>query len=189
MSPEEELKTLQAQLAKLEKLIADQETIQVEENQGFVIILFSDDMDRVMSALTLVSGAIALGKPVDVFFSFWALNLIKKKNYPLKGKDIRQKLLSLMLPAGVNKLKLSKMHFLGIGKWMMEGLRKKFGTAGNEELMDIIIKANVKIWACTNTMSIMGISKEEIIDYENLHFCGCANFTRVAFRNKAQLFV
>jgi peroxiredoxin family protein len=43
------------------------------------IIVFSGDFDRAVAAFTLATGAAAVNWDVTLFFTFWGLNLIKKK--------------------------------------------------------------------------------------------------------------
>lgn len=42
------------------------------------IIVFSGDFDRAVAAFTLATGAAAVNWEVNLFFTFWGLNLIKK---------------------------------------------------------------------------------------------------------------
>lgn len=48
-------------------------------NQKFSLILFSGDFDKAMAALTLANGAAGNGMDVTIFFTFWGMNLIRKK--------------------------------------------------------------------------------------------------------------
>ncbi len=44
------------------------------------IICFSGDFDRTVATFTLASGAAAVNYEVNIFFTFWGLNIIKNKN-------------------------------------------------------------------------------------------------------------
>jgi len=46
------------------------------------IIVFSGDFDRAIAAFTLATGAAAVNWEVNLFFTFWGLDIIKKKTRP-----------------------------------------------------------------------------------------------------------
>ncbi|MDD2437891.1 MAG: FAD-dependent oxidoreductase, partial [Massilibacteroides sp.] len=88
-----------------------------KKNKTFVV--FSDDLDKAIASFVLANGAASTGEKVTMFFTFWGLNIIKKRNKPAVEKDLLGKMFSWMLPTHSGELKLSKMNMGGIGSRMM----------------------------------------------------------------------
>ena len=106
------------------------------------IILHSGDMDKFYSALIVGNGALAMGMEVSIYFTFWGLQRLQK--------------------GGLEKGTLSKMHMLGLGKWMIKRRMKKANVAPLGKLMADFRELGGKIIACEMTMEIMGISREDL---------------------------
>ena len=64
------------------------------------IVVQSGDMDKLYSALIIANGSLAMGMEVSLYFTFWGLERLKK--------------------GGLERGPLSKMHLLGLGKWMVK---------------------------------------------------------------------
>ena len=104
------------------------------EDKGKTLILFSDDLDKVLATFVLANGAAATGKKVSIFFTFWGLNAIKKEHKPKVDKDFFGRMFSWILPSDSTKLALSKINMLGIGSRMMRYLMKQKGVDSLESL-------------------------------------------------------
>ena len=52
--------------------------LQETKPERVTIVVLSGDMDRVMAAFIIATGAAAMGMPVTMFFTFWGLNAIRK---------------------------------------------------------------------------------------------------------------
>ena len=83
------------------------------------------DLDKALASFVIANGAASTGKKVTMFFTFWGLNVIKKREKPAVSKDIFGKMFGWMLPANSEKLKLSKMNMGGAGSWMMRLIMRK----------------------------------------------------------------
>ena len=112
------------------------------------IVLHSGDMDKVYSALIIGNSALAMGMEASIYFTFWGLQRLQK--------------------GGLEKGPLSKMHMLGLGKWMIKQRMKKANVAPLERLFQDFKELGGKVIACEMTMEIMGISRqglrEDLID-------------------------
>lgn len=106
------------------------------------IILHSGDMDKVYSALIVGNGALAMGMDASIYFTFWGLQRLQK--------------------GGLEKGVLSKMHMLGLGKWMIKRRMKKANVASLEKLLGDFKELGGKIIACDMTMEIMGINRKDL---------------------------
>jgi len=126
---------------------------------------------------------------VKLFFTFWATTALCDKTKKIKNKDFMSKMFGLVLPKGTSKLKLSKMNMGGIGTSMLKSLMKKKNVASLDELFKTAAELGVEINVCEMSMDLMGIKKEELIDYPNLNICGVATFLIDAEESKIQLFI
>jgi peroxiredoxin family protein len=106
------------------------------------IILHSGDMDKLYSALIIGNGALAMGMEASIYFTFWGLQRLQK--------------------GGLEKGPLSKMHMLGLGKWMIGQRMKKANVTSLEKLMADYKELGGKIIACEMTMEIMDLKREDL---------------------------
>jgi peroxiredoxin family protein len=65
------------------------------ENNKLSMVVFSGDMDKLMAAFIIATGAAASGMEVTMFFTFWGLQAIKKRERT--GKSFFGRLLGFML--------------------------------------------------------------------------------------------
>ncbi len=128
------------------------------------LIVFSDDLDRVLASFVIANGAAASGKKVSIFFTFWGLNVIKKERKPSVKKDFIAKMFGFMLPSSSKKLSLSKMNMGRMGSKMMRYIMKSKNIDSLENLMQQAKENGVEFIACSMSMDVMGIKKEELMD-------------------------
>ena len=132
--------------------------------EGKTIIVFSGDLDKVLASFIIANGAAAMGRPVTMFFTFWGLTVLRKaEKQPIK-KAFMEAMFGGMLPRGSKKLKLSRMNMGGMGTAMMKRIMHDKNVDSLEALIQKAMKAGVKVVACTMSMDVMGIRKEELID-------------------------
>ena len=155
--------------------------------QGKTIIVFDGDMDKVMASLIIANGAAAMGRKVTMFYTFWGLNALRKNNPVSVKKTFVEKMFGAMMPRGLDKLKLSNMNMLGMGKSMMKMVMKQKNVASLEELMKSAMANGVKMIACTMSMDVMGIKEEELID--GVELAGVATYLGDAEMANVNLFI
>ena len=132
--------------------------------KGKTIIVFDGDMDKVLASFVIANGALAMGRPVTMFFTFWGLTALRKSKKVKVKKSFMEKMFGVMLPRGASKTKLSKMNMGGMGTAMMRGIMKDKNIDSLEDMMKKAIDNGVKIIACSMSMDVMGIRPEELID-------------------------
>lgn len=135
-----------------------------EGPKGQTIVVFSGDMDKALASFVIANGAVAMGKKVTMFFTFWGLNVLRKPQAPPTQKGIIDRMFAMMMPQGTKNLTLSKMNFLGLGTKMMRHVMEAKKIASLEDLMASAQKAGVEMVACQMSMDVMGIQPEELID-------------------------
>ncbi|MFZ0450926.1 MAG: DsrE/DsrF/DrsH-like family protein [Desulfatiglandaceae bacterium] len=171
---------LKAQLDSLSKNVAEDK---------LSMIVFSGDLDKVLAAFIIATGATAMGMDVVMFFTFWGTPVLRDKGKSAGGKDMMGKMFGTMLPKGVGGVKLSQMNMGGMGTMMMKSLMKKKNVASPEQLIEMAGELGVRIFICEMSMDLMGFKHEEMIDYPNLTYCGVAKFLEEAQNSKVQLFI
>ncbi len=155
-----------------------------ETKDGATMVVFSGDLDKALASMIIASGAAAYGKQVTIFFTFWGLSILKKQKVKKSGMA---KLFDIMLPSSADKLPLSNMNMGGLGRGMIKSLMKKKNV---DTLPDMIQNAHdlgVKFVACTMSMDLMGIEKEELFDF--VEYGGVATFIGDSEKANMQLFI
>lgn len=133
------------------------------------LIVHSGEIDKVYSAFIIGTGALSMGMDVSIYFTFWGLERLKKGE----------------LSAGP----LSRKHFLGIGKFMMQRKMKKANVRSLEELLKDFTELGGKILACDMTMEVMGIEKEDLRDDVITDYCAVGTFINEAKESEITLFI
>ncbi|WP_029758530.1 MULTISPECIES: CoA-disulfide reductase [Fusobacterium] len=162
-----------------------QENRIIEDNSNMTIVVFSGDLDKAIAAFIIANGALAMGKKVTMFFTFWGLSILKKKN--LSKKSFIEKMFAMMLPKNSQDLPVSKMNFFGIGAKMIRNVMKKKNIMSLEELIKKAKDIGVNITACTMSMDVMGISEEELID--GINYGGVGQYLGEAEKSNNNLFI
>jgi len=158
-----------------------------EKKDKTTIILFSGDLDKAMAAFIIANGAAAYDQEVTMFFTFWGLNALRKEEHVPVQKGFLEKMFSWMMPRGANKLGLSKMNMAGLGPKMIKHVMKKHNALTLPQLIEMAKEQGVKLVACTMTMDLLGIKKEELID--GVELGGVAAYLGDATEGKVNLFI
>ena len=98
------------------------------------VVVFSGDLDRLMAALVIATGAASMGMAVSLFFTFWGLSALRKERR-LTGKSTLEKAFSVMTPTGIGGLGVSKMNFAGAGAVMLRKMMKDKDVASVEDCL------------------------------------------------------
>ena len=157
------------------------------DKNGQTMVVFSGELDKAIASFIIANGAVAMGKKVTMFFTFWGLNILRKSENIKVSKNIIEKAFGVMMPRGSRKLGLSKMNMGGMGAKMIRGVMKNKNIQSLEELMDLAIKNGVEIVACTMSMDVMGIKKEELID--GINYAGVGYYLGEAEDSNVNLFI
>jgi peroxiredoxin family protein len=138
-----------------------------EKPKKMAIIVHSGTLDKLYSVFMLSSTGGAMDAEVHLFFTFWGLSAVKKR--------------------GLESAKLPGVMSLGTG--MMKDKIKKVGTPTLTELLAMCRSTGkVKIYACSTTMAIMDVKKEDLIP-EVDEIVGAATFLDIAMDADVQLFI
>lgn len=130
------------------------------------LIVSSDKLDKIYPAVNLASASAAMNWSADLFFTFWGLNVLKKdfnsqsvsSDYAQYEKPLLDSIKSGSMPGWKELLKQAK-----------EG-------------------GNVKVYACSTTMSTFGINQNDLDDFVD-EVAGAATFLSKAKDSEITLFI
>jgi len=127
------------------------------------LISFSGDFDKLVATFTLATGAAAVGYEVNIFFTFWGLDAIKKKQgRAFVGKGFLPKLFGFFM-GGLRSAPVSRLNFLGLSPKIFRYLMRKKNVATLEELVEAAKVLEINLYACEMAMHILGLEKNDFI--------------------------
>lgn len=148
------------------------------------IIASKGTLDMAYPPLILASTAVAMDIEVAIFFTFYGLEILKKKkNKKLKVPPLGNPAMPVPMPNIMGTLPgMTAMATMMMNKWM--GDQK---VPSIPELLDMCIEGDVKLIGCQMTMDVMGVEREELID--EIEVGGAATFLEYAARSNITLFI
>jgi peroxiredoxin family protein len=138
------------------------------------IVVFSGEVDKAFAAFTLATTAASMGMETEMFFTFWGLNILRRKRW-LSGKNLLQKLMSLLNRGGADRLPLSRYNMLGLGPALMKIMMRRSKVPDIPEMLKLAKQLGIKILACNTTFAFMGFKEEDFIEGID-KFVGAAYF-------------
>lgn len=180
----QDVTALEARLIEMEARLAEVEERLPEDR--ITIVVFSGDLDRVLASFIIATGALALGQQVSMFFTFWGLNALRKQRI-LNGKNLPEKMMSLMTPSSTGQMGVSQMNFFGIGAKMLRFMMKNKNVERFEDLIDLAEEMGATMYSCAMSRDVMGISQEEL--RESAEEAGVAGMLADGLRSRATLFI
>lgn len=138
-----------------------------EKKKKMALIVHSGTMDKLIPAFILASTAPAMDVEAHLFFTFWGLNALKK--------------------GGLENAKLPGS--MGLDTDMIKKRMENIKAPTLQKLLQMCIESdNVKFYACSTTMELMNIKKEELIP-EVDSILGAASFLDIALDADFSLFI
>lgn len=157
-----------------------------EKRKKVSLVVMSGDMDKLFGAFIIATSAAAANMDVTMFFTFWGLRALKKKERT--GKSMFGRMFGMMYGGDINRATPSKMSFFGIGRWMFKRMMKVKNVASLPELRQAAIDLGVKLYGCQMSMDVMEIPKEKLID-EVTDCVGAAFYVNQAQQSEISLFI
>ena len=160
----------------------------MSEEKKLAIIATKGSLDWAYPPFILASTAAALGYEVQIFFTFYGLQLLRK--------DLNLKVTPLGNPAMPMPMAMDKWFpVMGTAlpgmeammSSMMKAKMKKKGVASVGELRDLCQEAEVKLIACQMTVDLFDFERDDLID--DLEFGGAATFFEFAGEADITLYV
>jgi len=182
---EDRLKALEAEVAELKAKAGSD-----PRDNSVAIVCFSGEWDRLFAAFTIANGALALGMELDMFFTFWGATAVRN-GQPASGRNqsILQQAFSRMLPKSAQGAPLSRFHFFGLGKVLMQHLMKKKNV---EDLPVLIARAEemgARMHFCDTSLDLFGWGPEDMRAGGSSDWCGVSTFLSLATKSRSVLFI
>ncbi len=149
------------------------------------IIATKGALDMAYPPLILASTAAALGWDVQVFFTFYGLQLLRKNIDDIAISPIGNPAMPMPVPMPVLVSALPGMQAMATS--MMKAKMKKKGVASLQELRSLCLEADVKFIACQMTVDLFEFDKADFID--GIEFGGAATFLKFAGETDVCLFI
>jgi len=177
--------TLEGRVAALETELARLEG-DMDRSNRITLLVFSGDLDRVLAALMIATTASSMGMETTLYFTFWGLNALKERRV-YAGKQVMERMIDLMTPTGPDHMGMSRMNMLGAGTAMLKRMMRDKEVLTADELLAIARESGARILACSLSMEVMGIRKDELA--EGVEVGGAAAYLGEACRSGVTLFV
>lgn len=160
----------------------------MSDEKKLAIIATKGTLDWAYPPFILASTAAALGYEVQVFFTFYGLQLLKKK-LNLQVSPLGNP--GMPMPMGMDKwfpvLGTAIPGMQSIMTMMMKKKMKDKGVPAIGELRDLCREADVKMIACQMTVDLFDMSTSEFID--DIEYCGAATFFSFAGEADITLYI
>ena len=179
-----EITLLEERIAALESRLTEVEEALPKDQ--VTIVVFSGDLDRVLAAFIIATGALAMGQEVSMFFTFWGLSALRKQRV-LDGKSLPAKMMSLMTPAQTSQLGVSKMNFMGVGAKMLRHMMQEKNVETFESFINLAEEMGATIYSCAMSRDVMGIDQKEL--REGTIEAGAATFIADGLESKFTIFI
>lgn len=157
-------------------------------DRKLAIIATKGTLDWAYPPFILASTAAALGYEVQIFFTFYGLQLLKK-NLGLKVSPLGNP--GMPMPMGMDKWMPNVVTALpgmeAMMTMMMKNKMKSKGVASVAELRSLCLEADVKMIGCQMTVDLFDMNTSDFI--EGIEYGGAAMFFEFAGQSDVNLFV
>ncbi|HWR97131.1 MAG TPA: DsrE/DsrF/DrsH-like family protein [Candidatus Methanoperedens sp.] len=153
------------------------------------IVASKGSMDMAYMPLILASTAGAMEMECAIFFTFYGLQIIHKKNNKnLKVAPIANPaMIPGWSPTGVPNIIGMLPGMTAMATMMMKSWMAKEKVPSIPELLDVCVEGGVKLLGCQMSMDVMGIKKEQLVD--GVETAGAGTFLGYAAEAAITLFV
>ncbi len=156
----------------------------MSDTKKLAIIATKGTLDWAYPPFILGSTAAALGYDVQIFFTFYGLQLLRK-NLKLQVSPLGNPAMPMPMPVPVLIQALPGMQ--SIMTSMMKSKMKSKGVASIEQLRDLCIEAEVKMIACQMTVDLFDFNPRDFID--GIEYGGAATFFEFAGESDICLYI
>jgi peroxiredoxin family protein len=154
------------------------------EQKKMAIIATKGTLDWAYPPFILASTAAALGYEVQIFWTFYGLQCLKK-DLNLQVTSLGNPGMPMPMPMPVLVQALPGMQ--SMMTTMMKAKMKKKGVASVEDLRELCVEADVKMVACQMTVDLFEMNPSNFID--GVEFGGAATFFEFAGESDITLYI
>lgn len=169
------------------------------ETKKLAIIATKGTLDWAYPPFILASTAAALGYEVQIFFTFYGLQLVRKDLSGLKVSPLGNPGMPMKMPFGPkwfqtvnwnipNAVMATVPGFEKLATGLMKQTIGNNGVASIAELREACIEGGVDMVACQMTVDLFGLSRQDFIP-EVKDYVGAASFLPKANQSTVTLFI
>ncbi len=155
------------------------------------LIVSKGTLDQAYPPLVMATTAASMGWEVAIFFTFYGLDIVHKDRMPkLSVSPVGNP----AMPPPVKQVPIHIPTLMGAlpgmktaATRMMKSWMSKANLASIPELLDIANELGIRMYACNTTLTVMDVSKEDLID--GVEFAGAPAFLDFAGESDVQLFI
>ncbi|HEX6544102.1 MAG TPA: DsrE/DsrF/DrsH-like family protein [Ktedonobacterales bacterium] len=171
-------------IERLDQIVAERVAAAMKKDPAknkVAIIASKGTLDMAYPPLILASAAAAMGEEVEIFFTFYGLEMVKKGGIEhLKVAPVANPAMPVPIPNIIGMLP----GMTPMATWMMKSqFFAKHNVVPLDQLLQECIDLGVKLTACQMSMDVMGIKREDLID--EVEIGGAA--TMLTFANEAHV--
>ena len=167
-------------------------------SKKLAIIATKGTLDWAYPPLILASTAAALDYEVQIFFTFYGLQMLRKDVSGLKVSPLGNPGMPMKMPFGPkwfqsinwnipNAVQAIVPGFESLATMLMKKTIANNGVASIESLRSICIESDVKMLACQMTVELFGFEHSDFID--GLDFVGASSFFEFAGESDICLYI
>ncbi|MHB8914522.1 MAG: sulfur carrier protein DsrE2 [Thiobacillus sp.] len=168
------------------------------DTKKLAIIATKGTLDWAYPPFILASTAAALGYDVQIFFTFYGLQLVKKDVSGLKVSPLGNPGMPMKMPFGPkwfkginwnipNAVQSLVPGYESLATTLMRKTIKNNGVATIHDLRSMCMEADVKFIACQMTVELFGFEHSDFLD--GLEYGGAASFFEFAGESDICLFI
>ncbi len=168
------------------------------ETKKLALIATKGSLDWAYPPFILASTAAALGYEVQIFFTFYGLQLLKKDLTPLKVSPLGNPGMPMKMPFGPkwfkdinwnipNAVQALVPGYESLATVLMKQTIRNNGVASIPELRELCIEAEVKLIGCQMTVDLFGFDHADFID--GIEYGGAATFFEFAGESDICLYI
>ena len=163
------------------------------------IVVTKGTLDWGYPPFILASTAAALGWEVDLFFTFYGLQLLKKELDGLMVSPLGNPAMPMKMPFGPkwfqkmnwnipNAVMGNVPGFDNVATSLMKQTTRNKGVASVQELRDICVESGVRLVACQMTVDLFNFEQDDFIS--DIHeWIGATTFLPIAQKSDVSLFI
>ena len=155
------------------------------DEKKLAIIATKGTLDWAYPPYILASTAAALGYEVEIFFTFYGLQLVRKDLSGLKVSPLGNPGMPMKMPFGPdwfkdiswnipNIIQAGIPGYESVATALMKKTIENNGVASIPDLRDLCLEAEVKFIACQMTVDLFGFEHSDFID--DIEYAGAASF-------------
>ncbi len=168
------------------------------DTKKLAIIATKGTLDWAYPPFILASTAAALGYEVQIFFTFYGLQLLKKDVSDLKVSPLGNPGMPMKMPFGPkwfkginwnipNAIQSLVPGYENLASTLMKMTIKNTGVATIHDLRGLCMEADVKFIACQMTVELFGFDHSNFLD--GIEYGGAATFFEFAGETDICLFI